>query len=328
MKAAVHDRYGPPDVVRIADIEVPTPRASDVLVKVHASTVNRTDCGFRAGKPFVVRFFGGLPRPRIPVWGCEFAGEVEAVGAEVDGFSVGDRVFGYSESTFGGHAEYVATPANKMLATIPPDMTFSEAAPALEGSHYALSALNGAKVRAGQHVLVYGATGGIGSAAVQLLKAMDVYVTAVCSTPHVSLVRGLGPDKVVDYLTEDFTADDISYDVVLDAVGKSTFAACRPLLKPQGTYLSSELGPKGQNPMLALTTPLLRRKKVLFPIPRQDPAMATYIQGLMATGQFRPVIDRRYPLDEIVDAYSYVESGRKVGNVVITVSSSAHSGSA
>jgi NADPH:quinone reductase-like Zn-dependent oxidoreductase len=166
---------------------------------------------------------------------------------------------------------------------------------------------------------VYGATGGIGSAAVQILRSMDATVTAVCGTEHVELVRSLGADKVVDYQTSDFTVDDVVYDVVLDAVGKSTFAACRPLLKPGGIYSSSELGPKGQNPLLALTTPLLRGKKVLFPIPRQEPAMATYIQGLMAAGKFLPVVDRRYPLEDIVAAYRYVESGRKIGNVVITV---------
>jgi NADPH:quinone reductase-like Zn-dependent oxidoreductase len=319
MKAAVHTRYGPPDVVRIAEVEKPTAKDNEVLVKVHATTVNRTDSGLRAAKPFINRFFTGLSRPRVTVLGNEFAGEVEAVGSGVTSFEVGDRVFGYNGSRFGAHAEYLAIPEDGSLATMPANLTYEEAAPSTEGSHYALSLIRKSKVRRGQGVLVNGATGAIGSAAVQLLKRLGADVTAVCDTENVELVRGLGADRVIDYTAEDFTQDEQTYDVVLDAVGKSSFGRCKRLLKPCGIYLSSDLGPLSQNPILALITPLLGGKRVMFPIPRDNQEMVRYFKDLIAAGAFKPVIDRRYPLDQIVEAYRYVEAGQKIGNVVISV---------
>jgi NADPH:quinone reductase-like Zn-dependent oxidoreductase len=255
----------------------------------------------------------------VTVLGNEFAGEVEAVGRGVTFFQVGDRVFGYNGTRFGAHAEYLAMPEDGSLATMPANVTFEQAAASTEGSHYALSMIRKAKIRSGQDVLVNGATGAIGSAAVQLLKALGAKVTAVCDTEHVELVRGLGADRVIDYTAEDFTKDEQTYDVVLDAVGKSSFGRCKRLLKPGGTYLSSDLGPLSQNPILALITPLLRGKKVLFPIPRDDQEMVRYFKELLESGAFRPLIDRRYPLDQIVEAYTYVETGQKIGNVVISV---------
>ena len=317
----MHHRYGPPAVVAVEEVNPPEPRASDLLVKVHAATVNRTDCAYRAGKPFVMRFISGLPRPKVSIWGCEFAGEVVGLGNAVSTFAVGDRIFGYNEKSFGGHAQYLTVGAGGMVATIPDNISFENAAAATEGAHSALSSLNAASVGSDDRILVYGATGGIGSAAVQLAKSLGAKVTAVCSTEHVAIVKELGADKVVDYLTEDFTKDDETYDVVLDAVGKSTFAACKPLLKPGGTYLSSELGPRGQNPMLALVTPLLGGKRVRFPIPKQAQGTAVYLQGLLASGAFKPVIDRHFSLDQIVQAYAYVEAGHKIGNVVIDMPS-------
>ena len=319
MKAAVHTSYGPPNVVRIAEVEKPTAKDNQVLVKVHATTVNRTDSGLRAAKPFVNRLFTGLTRPRVTVLGNEFAGEVEAVGSGVTSFQVGDRVFGYNGTRFGAHAEYLAMPEDGSLATMPANLTFEEAAPSTEGSHYALSLIRKAKIRSGQDVLVNGATGAIGSAAIQLLKQLGAEVTAVCGTEHVELVKGLGADRVIDYTAEDFTKDTQSYDVVLDAVGKSSFGRCRRLLKPHGIYRSSDFGPLAQNPILALITPLFGGKKVMFPIPRDDQEMARYFKELLESGAFRPLIDRRYRLEEIVEAYTYVETGRKIGNVVISV---------
>jgi NADPH:quinone reductase-like Zn-dependent oxidoreductase len=319
MKAAVHTSYGPPNVVRIAEVEKPTAKDNQVLVKVHATTVNRTDSGLRAAKPFVNRLFTGLTRPRVTVLGNEFAGEVEAVGSGVTSFQVGDRVFGYNGTRFGAHAEYLAMPEDGSLATMPANLTFEEAAPSTEGSHYALSLIRKAKIRSGQDVLVNGATGAIGSAAIQLLKQLGAEVTAVCGTEHVELVKGLGADRVIDYTAEDFTKYTQSYDVVLDAVGKSSFGRCKRLLKPRGIYLSSDLGPLSQNPILALITPLLRGRKVLFPIPRDNQEMARYFKELLESGAFRPLIDRRYRLEEIVEAYTYVETGRKIGNVVVSV---------
>jgi len=320
MKAAVHTSYGPPEVVRVSDVDKPTNKDDEVLIKVHATTVNRTDCGFRAGKPFFVRFFAGLIRPRATVLGGEFAGVVDAVGSGVTAFKVGDRVFGYSEWSWGAHAEYLSMPADGPLAAMPANVTFEEAAPSTEGSQYALSLIRAAKIQGGQDVLVYGATGAIGSAAVQLLKSLGAKVTAVCDTDNVELVRGLGADRIIDYTAEDFTKDAQTYDVVLDAVGKSSFGRCKRLLKPRGIYLSSDLGPLAQNPVLALTTPLLGGKKVMFPIPKMnDPETVRSFAELIESGDFKPVIDRRYPLDKIVDAYRYVETGQKIGNVVIVV---------
>jgi NADPH:quinone reductase-like Zn-dependent oxidoreductase len=330
MRAAVHTSYGPPEVVRIAEVDKPTAKDNQVLVKVHATTVNRTDSGFRAGKPFIVRFITGLIRPKVTVLGNEFAGEVEAVGAGVTSFAAGDRVFGYSGlqhgSRFGAHAEYLAISEHASLATIPANLSYEQAAPSTEGAHYALTMLRTAKIQQGQDVLVYGATGAIGSAAVQLLKSLGAQVTAVCATEHVELVRGLGADRVIDFTVEDFTRDAQRYEVVLDAVGKSSFFRCRRLLKPGGSYLSSDGGPLNQNLVLVLIAPLVGvvgGRKVLFRVPRDDQEMVRQFKELLETGAFKPVIDRRYRLDQIVEAYRYVETGQKIGNVVISVASSS-----
>lgn len=322
MKAAVHTRYGPPDVVAIQEVATPTIADDQVLVRVCAATVNRTDCGFRTAKPFLVRLFTGLTGPRATILGGEFAGVIEAVGAGVTSLQRGDRVFGYRG--FGAHAQYLSMPANGRIASIPAAITFEQAAAGTEGSQYALSFIQTAKVRTGQHVLVYGATGAIGSAAVQLLKSVGASVTAVCDSANVELVRGLGADRVVDYTVEDFTSDAQAYDAVFDAVGKSSFGRCRRLLKRRGIYVSSDLGPGWQNPVLALVTPFLGGKRVKFPMQQtRGHDMVGYMRRLMESGQFTPVIDRTYGFDEIVEAYRYVETGRKVGNVIISVQPSS-----
>lgn len=319
MRAAVHTSYGPPDVVRVTEIARPVPAVHELLVRVHATSVNRTDCGFRAGSPPLVRLFSGVRRPRITVLGNEFAGVVEAGGSGVTAFAVGERVFGYCEGPFGAHAEYLAIGERAAVATMPAEASFEQAAVATEGAHYALNFIRAAKVTAGQDVLVHGATGAIGSAAVQFLRALGARVTATCATDHVALVTRLGADRVIDYTVEDFTQDAQQYDVVLDAVGKSRFWRCRRLLKPRGVYLSSDPGPRWENVPLALLAPLSRGRRVLFPIPKYDQAMIRYLKELMESKQLTPLIDRRYPLDEIVEAYRYVETGQKIGNVVITV---------
>jgi len=319
MKAVVQTRYGPPEVVRISEVEKPTIKDNEVLVKVQATTVNRTDCACRAARPFFMRFFTGLARPRAMVLGNEFAGVVDAVGSGVTSFKVGDQVFGYNEGPFGAHAEYMSIPQDGSLATMPASVTYEQAAPSMEGSHYSLSHIKAAKIQSGQDVLVYGATGAIGSAAVQLLKSLGAIVSAVCDTDNVELVRGLGAERVIDYTAEDFTKDEQTYDVVLDSVGKSSFSQCKRLLKPDGIYLSSALGPLAQNPFLALIAPLHGGKKVMFPIPKHDQEMVGYFKELIESGKFKPVIDRTYPLDQIVEAYRYVETGQKTGNVVISL---------
>ncbi len=319
MKAVVYERYGPPDVLQLDEVEKPAPRDTEVLIKIYAATVNRTDCGFLRAAPIIVRFFSGLTKPKNTILGSEFAGQIEAVGTGVTRFRVGDRVFGFNGVTFGAHAEYMVMPEEAPLATIPEHLTYEEAAPSLEGSHYALADIRASDIQKGQWVLIYGATGAIGSAAVQIAKHFGANVTAVCGTKNVGLVKSLGDDKVVDYEKEDFTKDDQTYDAVFDAVGKRSFAECKPLLKPRGIYLSTDLGYLAQNPFLALTTPLFGKKRVLFPLPTLTKRDVIFIKELIEEGSFKPVIDRCYPLEEIADAYRYVETGQKIGNVVIAV---------
>ena len=319
MKAAVYTRYGPPEVVRVVDVPKPVAGDDEVLVKIHATTVNRTDCGFRRPHPWFIRPVSGMVRPRHRILGNEYAGEIEAVGRAVTTFAVGDRVFGYDDGAWGAHAEYRTARENASLARIPAELSYLQAAPATEGSHYALANITKADIRAGQRVLVNGGTGAIGSAAVQLLAARGVHVTAVCDTAHLELVRRLGAERVIDRTVDDFTQDDQVYDAVFDAVGKSSFGRCRRLLTPRGAYLSTDLGPGAQNPFLMATTPWLPGRSVLFGFPRHDQAMMNDLKDLMERGQFRPLVDRTYPLADIVAAYRYVETGQKIGSVVITV---------
>ncbi|HJM89101.1 MAG TPA: NAD(P)-dependent alcohol dehydrogenase [Dehalococcoidia bacterium] len=319
MKAAVHTRYGPPQVIRVIDVPKPTPQADELLVRVRASTVNRTDCHTRAGTPFFAKVVTGLRKPKATVLGNEFAGEVEAIGSDVSSFDVGDRVFGYNEGPFGAHAEYMTIAEDRSIAMMPTNLSFEDTAPGTEGSHYALAMIRAAKVDRGHDVIVNGATGAIGSAAVQILVSLGANVTAVCGTESVALVEAQGADRVIDYRREDFTADGQTFDVVFDAVGKSTFGQCKRLLRPSGIYFSSEMGPWAQNPILALVSPLSRGRKVMMPIPKHNQQMINYFKELMESGQFRPVIDRRYSLDQIVEAHTYVETGQKIGNVVITI---------
>ena len=314
----MHARYGAPEVVHVAEVGVPVVGARDVRVAVHATTVNRTDCGFRAGKPFFVRAFTGPLRPRARILGNEFAGVVESVGEAVTRFSVGDRVFGYS-GRFGAHAELLLVPEEGLIAPVPAGLSFRDVAAGTEGAHYALSVIWKAGIRGGQDVLVNGATGGIGSAAVQLLADLGARVRGVCGAEYVDLVSGLGADRVIDRDAVDFTHDEHRYDVVFDAVGKSSFGRCRRLLKPRGLYLTTDLGPWSQNVVLPVVTRLGRGRRVMLPLPIENREIIEYLRDRIASGRFRPVVDRDYPLAQIVDAYRYVETGQKVGNVIITV---------
>jgi NADPH:quinone reductase-like Zn-dependent oxidoreductase len=319
MKAAVNTIYGPPEVLRIKEIPKPVPKPNEVLIKVHASTVNRTDCGFLRGKPFITRFFSGLSGPKYPCLGCEFAGVVEGTGSAVTRFKLGDRVFGFSDTRFGGHAEYMVVGEKEGIAVIPENIPFETAAAITEGAHYALCDLRAAKIATGQRWLINGGTGAIGSAAVQLAKYFGVHVTAVCATSNLERVRLLGPDRVIDYTAEDFTKLPEKFDVVFDAVGKRSFGECKPIMTDKGIYMSTELGPNSENPFLGLIAPLMRGKKVLFPLPFVDQKDVEFLGMLVKNGQFKPMIDRTYPLEQIAEAYRYVETGMKTGNVVITI---------
>lgn len=319
MKAAVYYNYGPPEVVSIKDIETPSPKNNEVLIKVHAGTVNRTDSGFRSAEYFISRFWSGLFKPNSPVLGNEFAGVIEKIGSNVTTFKIGDKVFGYNDKTCGGHGEYLTITENDAVTFLPNNLNFYEAAPITEGAHYALNNIKAAKVKSGQQVLVYGATGAIGSAAVQLLKHFGAKVTAVCNTKNVALVKSLGADTVIDYQTQDFTKTETRFDFIFDAVGKSSFGQCKPLLTIKGIYISTELGKNGENLFFALFTPIFGGKKLLFPIPTIDKADVIFLKELVEKGEFKPVIDSYYKLDQIIEAYKYVETGQKTGNVVIKV---------
>ena len=323
MKAIVYQKYGSPDVLELKEVEKPTAKDDEVLIKIHATTVNRTDCATLRAKPFFARFFTGIFKPNKPIPGTEFAGKIEEIGKNVSSFKVGDKVFGFDDSGSGSHAQYMTILEDKALTTIPSNITYEQAAASTEGAHYAYNFIKKVNLKSGQKVLVNGATGAIGSAAVQLLKYFGAYVTAVCNTKNIELVKSLGADKVIDYTKEDFTKDNQKYNFIFDAVGKSSFAKCKPLLQPGGVYISSDLGYMAQNVFLPLITPIIKpmigNKKTVFTIPTDIKGSILLIKKLIEQGKFKAVIDRRYPLEQIVEAYRYVEKGQKTGNVVIAV---------
>lgn len=317
MKAITRRSYGSPDVLTIQEMEKPVPKKNEVLIRVHATTVNRTDCGILWGKPFIIRFFTGLFKPKALIPGTDFAGQIEAVGEEVTNFKVGDKVWGLDDNGLGSHAQYITLNEDRSLITMPQHISFAEAVACAEGAHYAYNYVKYANLQPGQNVLINGATGAIGSSAVQIFSHYDIPVTAVANTPNLDLVRSLGAKKIVDYLKEDFTQDTQQYDLVFDAVGKSSFGKCKDLLKPGGIYISTELGHMSQNVFLALLSPLMGSKKVKFPVPVDCKGSLTFMKTLIETGKFQPVIDKIYPMDQIQEAYTYVNSGKKTGNVVI-----------
>jgi NADPH:quinone reductase-like Zn-dependent oxidoreductase len=317
MKAVVHDTYGPPEVLRITEIARPVPKDDELLVKVHASSVTRTDTGFRNSEYFFTRVFTGLRRPKRKIPGLELAGVVEAVGAAVTEFQIGDEVFGIRG---GANAEYVCVRESGVLAHKPANMTFEEAAGVADGALVARTCLSGADLRKGRAILVYGASGSIGTAAVQLAKHFEADVTAVCNTHNVDLVRSLGPDEVIDYLQEDFTRNGKTYDVVFDAVGKHSFWRSRRSLKPGGIYITTDLGFMWHVPILVLLTRWIGRRKATLGIGRYRKEDLLMLKELIEAGNYRAVIDRTYPLEDVVEATRYVETGQKTGNVVLTVS--------
>ncbi|MBX2967270.1 MAG: NAD(P)-dependent alcohol dehydrogenase [Cyclobacteriaceae bacterium] len=319
MKAATRTTYGSPDVITVKEVEKPVPKANEILVRVHATTVNRTDCGALWGKPFLFRFFIGLFKPRNSITGTDFAGVVETVGEKVNEFKIGDRVWGFDDNTLPSHAEYLAVDSKKAIMKVPTGFTFEQAVASAEAAHYACNFLNKVKLVPGQKVLVNGGTGGIGSAAIQFLKNMNIFVTAVCHSQYHDRVQALGPDRIIHYDKEDFTQDNETYDFVFDAVGKSSFNPCTRILKEKGVYLSSELGPGAENLYLPLLTLIKGGRKVIFPVPGSISKSLAYIFDLAEKEKFKPLIDRTYSLDEIKEAFTYVNSGQKIGNVIIRI---------
>jgi len=317
MKAVICDRYGPPDILRLEDVERPVPGQDEVLIRIRATTVNRSDCHYRLGTPPFARLFTGLTRPRHRILGSELAGDVEAVGPAVTGFTPGDAVFGVKAWTFGAHAEYICMRESAALAPKPAGVSYEEAAAVCDGVILALMGLRRADLRKGRSILVYGASGSIGTAAVQLSRYYDADVTAVCNTKNLELVADLGAGQVIDYTRDDFTTNGQTYDVIFDAVGKHSFGRCRDSLNPGGIYLATD---HLTNLVLAPWTSRVGDKKVVFPIPpRYTKQDVVFLKGLMEAGQYRAVIDRRYPLADVAEACRYVETEQKTGNVVLTV---------
>ena len=323
MRAALSKNYGPPENIKIVDVDKPVQKSDELLIKVHASSVNRTDDGFLRAKPFVTRFFSGLTKPRNPILGCEFAGQIIAIGDDVTLFEVGDRVFGFDDVNWGGHGQFKVVGESKSVVIIPKNCSYDQAAASTEGAHYALSYIQTINKLGAKRVFVHGATGSIGSAAVQLLKQAGMYVVASSTTKNMKLVQSLGPDDVMDWQKQDIADYGEQFDVVFDAVGKSSFKICKPLLNKGGVYIATELGPYAQNPFLGLISPaykLIGAKRVLFPLPKNNKKLIEFIASRIEDESFKPVIDRTYKLDNIIDAYKYVETGQKTGNVIINVS--------
>ena len=325
MKAVIYEKYGQPEVLQFIEFDKPVPSDSQVLVKIHATTVNRTDCANLTAKPFIMRFVLGFLKPKNPVMGTEFAGEIESVGKNVTTFKPGDKVFGFDDIGLASYAEYTVLSESTAMDTIPKNCSFEQAAASIEGGHYAYNFINKVDINKTHKILVNGASGGIGSATVQLLKNLDTDITAVCNTKNIELVKSLGAKRVIDYTKEDFTNDSEKYDFVFDSVGKSSFGKCKRILKPGGIYISSELGWMIQNLIFFIITSIFgslpgqKGKKVKFPYPPNIKSSIVYLKKLIEEGKFKSVIDRTYPLDQIKDAFTYVLKGQKTGNVVIKV---------
>jgi NADPH:quinone reductase-like Zn-dependent oxidoreductase len=320
MKAIVCTAYGPPEVLQLQEIPKPIPKANEVLIKVHAGGVSPSDCAFRKGDPFLVRLIYGLSKPRLSTQGVEFAGEVEAVGKGVTEFVVGDQVFGMSPDTFGAHAEYLCLREDKPLTIKPANVNYAEMAGITDGATTALTFLRDvAKVQAGQRVLINGASGAVGAYGVQLAKYFGANVTGVCSGANADLVKSLGADRVIDYTLTDFTRSGQSYDVIFDAVGKRSFGECKNALTPNGLYLSTV--PTWGVFTSVLWTALFGRKKAKFVTAglMQNRDNLNFIATLVEAGHLKAVIDRTYPMEQVVDAHRYVDTGRKKGNVILAI---------
>lgn len=328
MKAIVYTQYGPPEVLHLKEVEKPTPKDNEVLIKVHATTVTTGDCNMRGftfvppGFGFLTRLMFGLRKPRKSILGVEFAGEIEDIGKAVTQFKKGDQVFGIDGIRIGAYAEYKCIPENKGIAIKPADFSYEEAVAIPNGALTAYTFLKKmANIQPGQKILINGASGSVGSAAVQIAKHYGAEVTAVCSTRKVDMVKSLGADKIIDYTQQDFTQNNKTYDIIFDTVGKTTFSGCKHILNPQGLYLS---GAGGLREMLQSLTTALRGDKKVKAGPsseRQEDLVA--IKALVEAGKLKPIIDRYYSLEQIVEAHRYVDQGHKQGNVVIVVVPSA-----
>ncbi len=315
MKAAVYTTYGNPEVVQVKDLQKPTPEKNEIVVKVKATTLTAGDWRMRAGNPFVMRFYNGMFKLKRTVLGHEFSGVVDSVGKDVTQFKKGDAVFGYTGSNAGAHAQYVAVSADGVIIHKPKNINDQDAAALPVGASTALHFLRKANIKQGQKVLIYGASGSVGTYAVQLAKYFGASVTAVCSKRNAELVRSLGADKVIDYSKEDFSKSHEKFDVIFDAVGKTTYSKSQKILKPRGAYLSV-----GMTVSLILYSALntfTKKHQIASGVAKLTVEELQFLTKLMETGILKPVIDCSYSLSEIQKAHQHAESGRKRGNLVI-----------
>ncbi|USB33216.1 NAD(P)-dependent alcohol dehydrogenase [Paenibacillus sp. YPG26] len=320
MRAMIQTSYGPTEVIVAQEIAKPLPGNKEILIRIHAAKVGLSDVAFRKGNPFMIKLIYGLSRPRFAIGGCELAGEIEAVGRDVIHFKPGDHVLGMSPKNFGAYAEYKCLCEVSPLAVIPSNIAFEEAVGICDGGATALTFLRDkAKLRKGQKVLINGASGAVGIYAVQLAKYYGAEVTGVCSGANEGLVIKAGADFVIDYTKEDFTKSKRAYDVVFDAVGKSSFSACKRVLTNKGMYLSTAF--KLSTILQMMWTSLFKGKRAVFATAglMQNKENLTFLMELARNGTLNAVIDRRYPLELLPDAHKYVETERKKGNVIITL---------
>ena len=317
MRAVVYDRYGPPEVQHLDEVDRPVAADDELLVHVRATSVTRTDAGLRSAELVISRFVTGIVRPRARILGMEFAGTVEAVGKAVTEFMPGDEVFGIAPA--GAHAEFVTVRERGAVAHKPANLSWVEAAGVCDGVGLARPCLEVAGLQAGHELLIYGASGSVGTAGIQLARRIGARVTAVCSARNVELVTSLEPDEVIDYTEEDFTKRGPIYDVIFDAVGQHSFRRARSALKPRGTYVDTDLGYFFHLPLVVLATRFAGGQQARIGLARFHKEDVLYLKALLEAGTYRPVIDRTYTLDEVVEATRYVETGRKAGNVVIVI---------
>lgn len=317
MTSSTYNKYGSPEVLSIVETDMPTCGPNEILVKVKAATVNRTDCAMLTAKPFIMRFFTGCFKPKNPILGTDFAGDIVEVGSKVKQFATKDKVFGFHDMGVSSHAQYLRISKDNPILQMPTNCTYSQAVGLCEGAHYAYNTFKKLDIKEGQKILVNGGTGAIGSALIQMLKSKGAVITATARTQHLEIVNKLGAETVIDYSKDNFENLEDQFEIIFDAVGKSTFGKCKKLLTENGIYISSELGPWMQNIIFAFTTPIFGGRKVMFPIPSKIKASLLFVRGLFESQLFDPLIDREYSLNNISEAFEYVLTGQKVGNVIV-----------
>jgi len=319
MKAAIRRKYCGPEGLKIESLPTPKPKSDEVLIKIHTTTVNRTDCGVLTGLPYVFRLFIGVAGPKRIITGTDLAGEVIEVGDAITKFKKGDKVWAFRDEGICSHAEYICLKEKDNVEIMPSTMLYKEAVACLEGAHYAINFINKVELKKGQTVLVNGAAGAIGTQLVQLLRYHGLKITAVCAAKDNELIRSLGAENTIDYTSENVFDCSDQFDFVFDTIGNHSFKKWKQLLQNNGRFISTELGPSNIFPILAISTKFFSSKKVIFPMPTNIKRSMEIMKKIIESGNFKAVIDRTYTLNEITEAFTYVIKGFKTGNVIIQI---------